>query len=394
MEYLNTNYSKYLIDNNNARLIEIDLTKFKKINDNYGHEKGDDCLKFLSSTLKKLFPNSITIRRGGDEFVILTNKEKVDISRRMKIVMEAIETAHEINQIPTKFKFNCGVVDATENAQETLEKADVMMYDAKQNGKMITFYDEVIYDEFKNKEKFVNSIEESIKNGDIILISEAIYDLNKNRIVMNEINSKIKSDEKLFLNKNYDLLRKKFKLKKLDAYNLLKIATTPNLVNQNIMINLHNQTLFSTEKKFEEQIMDYLYINEMNPANIVLNINVEKIDYKMKELLEKIDYLKALDFKIGLDKLNNKSGDNINEIWQEKMIDYIKFDSEYWKSSKQNKKKEDYIKSMIELYSTYDTCSILSHVENADDEKQAMELGKKGKILVKGCKYGKEKVIK
>ncbi|MGR5308380.1 GGDEF domain-containing protein, partial [Vibrio mediterranei] len=48
----------------------IDLDEFKKINDSFGHEVGDEALKLLASTLSKNIPsNDILVRWGGDEFI-------------------------------------------------------------------------------------------------------------------------------------------------------------------------------------------------------------------------------------------------------------------------------------------------------------------------------------
>ena len=50
--------------------IILDLDKFKSVNDRYGHDTGDELLIKFAQTIRKHFPNDITMRMGGDEFAI------------------------------------------------------------------------------------------------------------------------------------------------------------------------------------------------------------------------------------------------------------------------------------------------------------------------------------
>lgn len=59
--------------NNSLTLFLIDIDRFKQINDNYGHNVGDDALKHISGILKEnRKKEDIICRWGGDEFVIIT----------------------------------------------------------------------------------------------------------------------------------------------------------------------------------------------------------------------------------------------------------------------------------------------------------------------------------
>jgi len=53
-------------------IIMIDIDKFKSINDNYGHQKGDEILSKVGNILlKNIRPTDICCRYGGEEFVII-----------------------------------------------------------------------------------------------------------------------------------------------------------------------------------------------------------------------------------------------------------------------------------------------------------------------------------
>ncbi|MCV5918576.1 GGDEF domain-containing protein, partial [Escherichia coli] len=64
-------------------VLNIDLNKFKQINDSLGHEAGDEVLKHIASSLNRCLRSSDFISRfGGDEFIVIlhrvSNEEDVD----------------------------------------------------------------------------------------------------------------------------------------------------------------------------------------------------------------------------------------------------------------------------------------------------------------------------
>ena len=57
-----------------ATLLFFDLDDFKNINDSYGHQAGDDCLRRFAQALQSSFrPDDHVIRYAGDEFVVIAN---------------------------------------------------------------------------------------------------------------------------------------------------------------------------------------------------------------------------------------------------------------------------------------------------------------------------------
>jgi len=74
-EYLNK-FIKSLYRHNVNSIMYIDISNFKKVNDGLSHDSGDKLLKLISKEILKMDPK-LFIRTGGDEFIILDNKEKL-----------------------------------------------------------------------------------------------------------------------------------------------------------------------------------------------------------------------------------------------------------------------------------------------------------------------------
>ena len=56
-------------------MIMIDIDRFKKVNDTYGHLAGDDVLRYLSRMIDDVFDGDLCFRYGGEEFGVLVNNK-------------------------------------------------------------------------------------------------------------------------------------------------------------------------------------------------------------------------------------------------------------------------------------------------------------------------------
>ena len=129
-----------------SALAFMDLDKFKKINDTYGHEAGDFILKTVAKRVQKLLRETDTIARlGGDEFVILltniVNKNDVDlilnkiIHSMMEPIMFECKKLQVLSSIGVSFYSNNITRD------ELLSQADKAMYYSKEKSQnKITYY--------------------------------------------------------------------------------------------------------------------------------------------------------------------------------------------------------------------------------------------------------------
>lgn len=118
----------------------MDIDDFKDINDRYGHGAGDEALLAFSKSLKETFSNnSILIRTGGDEFVIVQEDDVLSFEKELiEFASRKFSFEHEGHVI--YFTISCGYSFFPENitnAVETLRQADTALYQAKVEGKHI-----------------------------------------------------------------------------------------------------------------------------------------------------------------------------------------------------------------------------------------------------------------
>ena len=118
-------------------LLFIDMNGFKKINDTYGHEVGDQLLERIVSRLNSVLRDTdLLCRLGGDEFVILfSNIDNLTLEITNKKIQCSLEKPMLLNQQKINVSASIGWYYTTEVAHADLEnmikKADRAMYKAK-----------------------------------------------------------------------------------------------------------------------------------------------------------------------------------------------------------------------------------------------------------------------
>lgn len=138
IDRLMDHYERYLVV---FSVLFIDLDKFKEVNDTFGHEKGDEVLRWISGFLKdNVRKTDIACRLGGDEFVIvcphLNGEGALSLAKKL---CELVHSEESQSQIPFwKPSISIGVAEvnaSVKSASELLIKADAAMYEAKKQGR-------------------------------------------------------------------------------------------------------------------------------------------------------------------------------------------------------------------------------------------------------------------
>lgn len=118
----------------------FDIDYFKRFNDSYGHQAGDDALKAVASALKREKRSTDRIYRyGGEEILMLMPKTSVE---EALLCVERIRQSIESLAIPNKgspfelLTASVGVADSpTDDWSEMVERADKALYAAKDSGR-------------------------------------------------------------------------------------------------------------------------------------------------------------------------------------------------------------------------------------------------------------------
>jgi len=147
--YLDGNLKKiiklYSRTGGNLSVLMIDIDYFKKYNDAYGHDAGDDCLRAVAAALSQcvIRDEDFVARYGGEEFaVVLPN---TDENGARLVAERMLEKARECN-IPHKSSDiagyvtisiggTTGVINHLQHGSDYIKTADKALYESKKNGR-------------------------------------------------------------------------------------------------------------------------------------------------------------------------------------------------------------------------------------------------------------------
>ncbi len=142
---LEKEFAKSTKMNTPLSLILIDIDSFKKYNDTYGHQAGDDCLIRVAKTIsaKCNHNDDLAARYGGEEFVVLlpntTNITALQVAERIRKSIEQLCIEHKASDASPCVTLSMGLATqengTLHNEQELIELADKALYQAKENGR-------------------------------------------------------------------------------------------------------------------------------------------------------------------------------------------------------------------------------------------------------------------
>jgi len=131
-------------------VVVIDLDQFKHVNDNLGHQIGDQLLQEVGSRLSGYTrPEDFVARLGGDEFALILpgTSEPDRVGDLIETVRSGLRTDVEHEGIPLSVEASFGVALCPQDGAEAellLQRADTAMYRAKATETSVRFYDGVV----------------------------------------------------------------------------------------------------------------------------------------------------------------------------------------------------------------------------------------------------------
>jgi diguanylate cyclase (GGDEF)-like protein len=142
---LKTEWRRAARDGSPLALLMLDVDHFKRFNDRYGHQVGDDCLRRVASTIKSglLRPGDLVARYGGEEFACIlpgTDFEgALAVGAGIEHIVRGLQIEHADSDVSGTVTVSIGVSaslpERDTDPSRLLALADAQLYRAKHSGR-------------------------------------------------------------------------------------------------------------------------------------------------------------------------------------------------------------------------------------------------------------------
>ena len=177
-----------------AAVVLLDLDHFKRANDSFGHQAGDDLIAAMGRVLRKRLRKTDLIGRlGGDEFAIVLPEVELAIATMIvEDVLEKIRSEVRVEGSDTRFTASAGIALAmgrTElSCEQLLVAADIAMYEAKRAGRdRLAVYNADLQQRTRSRDGSIERVREALERNKLLLYDQPILDLRSGDIERHEL---------------------------------------------------------------------------------------------------------------------------------------------------------------------------------------------------------------
>jgi diguanylate cyclase (GGDEF)-like protein len=359
--YLTDNYEKINFPNYYIALIDID--RFKRINDLYGHDYGDEIINSVIKKINSLLKShDIFIQYGGEEFLLLISKKGTTVEslrdrlESIRVIIE--EQIFRVQDDIINITISIGAFIQSEVAsslQDTIQNADTALYEAKHQGRNRVLY----FDISDNKRLYREKIKEMIEADKLICFYQPIINLNYETVHHYEAllriqdGSKIIFPDKILPDLENSYFYSRISMKVIE-YNIKNLEKNRDLI---VSINL------SPDDLLNESILSILFTYSNLSKRVLIEI-LENKNINYDRVKESIKKLKILGYKICIDDFG-AGFSNIDHLLN-LPIDYLKLDGSMIKNIHNDKKAHSIIEAITFFCQTNGIEVIAEFVENEE----------------------------
>ena len=165
-------------------VLQIDMDKFKAINDHFGHAAGDAALQHVASTLSRsLRQTDLLARLGGDEFVavcpgVTQDSELLRIGHALRDAVKA-PLRFDGKDIDVSISVGATLADQRDTTSDKLlQKSDFALYEVKRRGRgTVAIYDSALHAEAQRRDRLSLQLRDAIETDRLSFYFQPTIDL-------------------------------------------------------------------------------------------------------------------------------------------------------------------------------------------------------------------------
>jgi len=182
--YLHQNIFNWAYKNAPAfSLFYVDMDHFKNINDSFGHQFGDYVLVEITKRLRIMAPpDSLIIRYGGDEFVLITRlKERKELLSFASRLIDALSRPYNVHELHFNIGASIGISiypDHGESLDMLLRASDIALYESKRIKNSAHIFASSMQEGFLKNVKIEQELRKAINQNELSMAYQPQMDTN------------------------------------------------------------------------------------------------------------------------------------------------------------------------------------------------------------------------
>lgn len=327
-------------ESDRCAVLYLDLDKFKQVNDNMGHQAGDNLLQQVAERLRGCVRGSDLISRlGGDEFAILLKmiNSKKAAERVAENILTSLNLPFQIGESSAFISCSIGMSVFPDHARdhvELLTYADSAMYEAKRDGRNgFKFYAQEMSEKEAERYEIETGLRCAFDNDELELYYQPQADIRDNKLVGLEALIRWNHPERgtIAPGEFLDVAKEGGFMRQLDDWVLnegfaqLKTWQQEGIAPERLSLNISGVQI--TDYDFVEQLKALIDKYKISPDGIELEISENFIMIHAIKAIEVLNEIRKLGFHLSIDDFG--TGYSSLSYLKKLPIDTLKIDGSF-----------------------------------------------------------------
>ncbi|PKM60222.1 MAG: hypothetical protein CVU99_09205 [Firmicutes bacterium HGW-Firmicutes-4] len=384
----------------NCALLSFDIDRFRFLNEEYGHEKGDQVLRMVVGILESRMAKQESYARvSGDHFAILCVCDDRDkITRRIKEFIRVLNIEREALGIKEKLSCHFGIYiieDKLGNLEKIREKANMARIAAKtaENQRWF-FYSDAFRKKIGDEKEIIDQMEDALENNEFEMYLQPKYDLHRNAYCGCEALVRWWHPHKGLISPGefIPIFEQTGFIKKLDMFMLkavckvLKRWEEKNYPELSISVNISRKNLKQTD--FIENVLNVTNQYRIKRGNLEIELTESSIFEDVDRMIEIGQAFRNYGFKMSMDDFG--SGYSSINLLGNLPLDVIKMDQGFFNNNLNREQNHIVVESTINMIKKLGMTVVAEGIETEAEVEMLRTLGCD---IVQGYYFGKPMTV-
>lgn len=363
-------------------LLYLDIDGFKHLNDQYGHDVGDEALRWFANLLRDNRHHTGTVgRMGGDEFVVLMDdvRNRAEVAAAAHKIFQLLDRAVELQGVEVKLDTSIGIamypMAQAQTSADLIRHADTARCHAKQRGHAdhVLFFNDTLQTKLNTEQAIRDTLSESLACGDTHVVYQPIYSYRSESICSAEVLFRWPRDDGFSTNDIIKIAEASRSVGQIDRFALTAAVDEMREYNLSGLRQLNvNASVLSLDQDYLRLLIDHMTQAGTLPFKLCVEITETAVSSNFRGLIDWVRCLRKQNIAVALDDFG--TGYASLKYIQQLDVDVLKLDRELAKDVENDSSARSICQAAIAMAHSLGTTVVAEGISNEDQFQTLLEL--------------------